>query len=439
MNLNRHGFKSLVLALVAGMTVMFSAAQALADRVVLNDGTVLEGTVERDEGGIVILVLKNGERKFLTKGEIKSITKDEPSKPVEAPKAEPKPEAPKADEPKPAAPAETPATKPADKKDGPAARALTGRPTRVAVLNFGAPSDWQGKIDDTVGIQISAAAWADAVPMLEKDKVDVVVVRINSGGGLLLEMDRFHKVFENQYKKKFRTVAWVESAISCAAMSPWVIEEFYMMPEGNIGACTGWSGNLVAMKGIELEEVLVMMENASRLGKHDYRIMRAMQILEPLSANVDEDGNVTWFQDLSGKHVLNDGKTILTFNAKDAVRFKFAKGIAATKEDLVKVMGLNEVEWAGKEASDFLDRNMRESDRTQKRITELQTKYQLALNAARQLQDRQLRGQEIGKARQALNEMKRWINVNPNFALMTGMTPEWFSQQEEILKELMRR
>ena len=132
--------------------------------------------------------------------------------------------------------------------------------------------------DDTVGIQINATAWERVVPMLEKDNIDTVVVRINSGGGLLLEVDKFHKVFIEGYKPRFRTVAWVESAISAAAMSPWVLEEFYMMPEGNIGGATAWSGNLKAVQGVGLEQVLHQMEKASVIGKRDPAIARAMQI-----------------------------------------------------------------------------------------------------------------------------------------------------------------
>ena len=73
-----------------------------------------------------------------------------------------------------------------------------GEPTRVAILNFGAPGSWNGEIGDTVGIQVSARAWADAVPMLERDGVDVVVVRINSGGGVLAEVLDFFEVFQQQ-------------------------------------------------------------------------------------------------------------------------------------------------------------------------------------------------------------------------------------------------
>src|SRR5690606_38032767 len=130
---------------------------------------------------------------------------------------------------------------------------------RIAILNFGPPSSWQNEVDSTVGIQISADAWKRAVPLLEKDNVTDVIVRINSGGGLLAELGKFNEVYEKEYKPRFRTVAWIESAISCAAMSPWVLEEFYFLPEGNIGACTGWSGRLSAVKGLELEMVLLQM------------------------------------------------------------------------------------------------------------------------------------------------------------------------------------
>jgi len=81
-------------------------------------------------------------------------------------------------------------------------RRLEGKATRVAIMNFGPPSSWQGKTENTVGIEISAQAWKDAVPLLEKDGVQVVVVRINSGGGLANEVPKFHDVYEKEYKPR---------------------------------------------------------------------------------------------------------------------------------------------------------------------------------------------------------------------------------------------
>jgi GxxExxY protein len=59
------------------------------------------------------------------------------------------------------------------------------------LLNFGAPSCWQGKIESGVGDVITAKAFREAIPLLEKDGVTDVVIRINSGGGLGLEVERF--------------------------------------------------------------------------------------------------------------------------------------------------------------------------------------------------------------------------------------------------------
>jgi hypothetical protein len=297
-----------------------------------------------------------------------------------------------------------------------------------------------------VGREVSAAAFDRALPVLKKDGVTDVVVRINSGGGALLEIEKFHKTFE-EYKKNFRTVAWVESAISAAAMAPWVLEEFYMMPNGNIGACTGWYGALQAVKGVQLEEVLVMMERASRMANRDPKIMRSMQIQEPLSATIDPvTGNVKWSQDESGDKVLNPKDQILTFNAADAVTYKFAKAIAMTKEELAEAMfgtGV-EYEWAGHEASDIVDNSIRTNDKASKEAIEVAVKYARAIAEAAQIQDRDDRGAAVGRARKMLNQLESWVKGNPNLEFFLAnyvgrlLDREFFIVERERLADLMR-
>ncbi|MBC7835547.1 MAG: hypothetical protein H7Y88_10685 [Phycisphaerales bacterium] len=412
-----NGMRGLILALVAMVTLTLAAGSALADKLHLKDGRVLEGRIEKEgEGYVYFIVAGPIERtEFFSSDQILRIEKDSDA----------------ADAAKPAAPK-------ANEQNAKAARSDTGRATRIAILNFGAPSGWQGEIGDTVGTQIYADAWHKAIPLLEKDNVDVVVVRINSGGGALSEMGKFHKVYQEEYKPKFRTVAWVESAISCAAMSPWVIEEFYMMPEGSIGGCTAWSGQLVAVKDLGLETILAPMEEASEQAGRDYRIMRAMQIMTPLSADIDENGNVTWHEDLSGKYILNDGKKILTFNSEDAVRFKFARAVAATPEELAGALGLQEVEFVGQRAAEFIDKSMRDADRFERRLRECFEKYGLAVNIAQSLQDRTERGAQINRARALLKEMRKLMKGNPAFEENYGLDAEWFERQEEILRELAK-
>jgi hypothetical protein len=291
-----------------------------------------------------------------------------------------------------------------------------------------------------VGLHVTVDSFRRAIPLLEKDGVTDVIVRINSGGGYTLEMPKFQDLYEKEYKPRFRTVGWVESAISAAAMSPWVLEEFYFLPEGNMGGCTEYSGALVASKGVKLEEILVLMEKASAKGKRDHLIMRAMQIQQPLSASIDErTGQVTWFPDsTSGQFVVNPDGEVLTITASQAVKFKLAKAIAATPDEVARAMGYEEYEWAGKAATDLVDTTLRECTKADTAFNLAFDKYGRAVQAAQQIQDRQRRGAEVGIARRHLSEIRRLTSLNPNFELFYGLDAEWFREQDEMLKRLMR-
>lgn len=454
----------LAVALVIGASLFLAAQTARADMVYLKSGEVLDGTIDRDEADFVVVkITKDGktETRLILRDDIKRIERTSAAKdPVAPAKPEAKPEAKPTDKPSPEQkPAENAKSDAKDdakdakdeaKKDDKGKKrvnaqdkALTGRATRVAILNFGDPARYQGKNGDMVGVHISSKAFADVVPMLEKAGVDVVVIHVNSGGGYTLEMGRFADLFHNTYKKKFRTAAWIESAISAAAMSPWVIEEFYMQTNGNIGACTEWHGNLVASKGIQLEERLVQMEKVSILAGRDPKIMRAMQIQEPLSCTIDENGNVSWFQDTSGKILVNRPGEVLTMNSELAVKTKFAKGIADTPAELMKVMGITEYEIVALDVSKYMDRYSDDAQRVEDTFRETVRKYLLARNTAESL-PRDRRAPEVGRARKFLNELKKMVALNPNFqfhfAGQVGaeLDDEFFEGQERILKKLLQ-
>jgi hypothetical protein len=431
MRLIKNLLRPLALAVLLAGTVVATSSDALADKLHLKDGRVLDGVVVRETDTFVQFKVKIGgieSVQTFQKNEVDKIEKDSstptPGKSSES-AAQPtgKPDA----------------GKMAAEKAVAQAKRIDSGTNRVAVLNFGPPSNWQGEVDSTVGIQISVAAWREAIKLLDKDKVDTVIVRINSGGGMLAEMEPFQKLFQNVYKKKYRTVGWVESAISCAAMSPYPLEEFYFFPNGSLGACTAWSGALQNMEGPALELVIAQMERVSEWGGRSPAIMRSMQVQVPLSATIDKNtGEVTWFQDTSGEHILNRPGQIFTFTANDAVKFKFAKGIASTREELAKVMGLNEVEWAGEEASRFIDENMRTTDRTDKRWQLKYREFNLNLEMAAGATDRTDRGKFAGRALSALRELRQMFASNPNFGLMYGPNEEWFREQEEAIRRFLR-
>lgn len=312
---------------------------------------------------------------------------------------------------------------------------------------------------DMVGLFITVHAFQQIMPMLEKDLgtdgSGILVLRISSGGGALFEMIKLTKYIHTEFKSRFRTVLWVDSAISAAAMMGHSCEEIYFTPQGNFGACTGWHGQLVAMKDLGLEKILYEMEKVSELGRHDFRIMRSMQIQEPLSATVDENGQVTFYQDLtSGQFVVNRANEILTLNAETAAKIKFSRGTAATLGELTKLMGYTEVNWLGKEvagtpwpvsrAEDWMLKYRKQVKQDEERTQEYYTNYQQSVQSAQGAGTREKRAPFVGRARAALAKMKEVARTNPNTILFQLNAPDmdafktWLDEQERLLRDLMK-
>jgi len=250
-------------------------------------------------------------------------------------------------------------------------------------------------------------------------------------------------------------------------MTAHTVEDIYFKPNGNYGACTGFSGMLEAMKGRGLEEVLFMMEKISARGKHPKEIMRAMQIsgedevlqqlqIQPpsgkLSADIDEKtGEVRWYQDHTGKYVINPKAgefKILTFNAPEAVKFKFARGIAETNDELARQMGYNEVEWVGKpsrfygypvcDAEELQLKWRKTADDAEINFGVYVNDYYRNVQTAQGIQDKIERGAWINKARIALNKLRRLAKDQPNLRFLRGLSEDWFDEQDEVLRRLAK-
>jgi hypothetical protein len=418
--------RAALLALTAALALALAPEGALAaDKVYLKDGRVFEGTITREDNGYIWMKVGGGVETFFRPGDIDRVERDA----------------------KPAEPAGAAAAAPAAKAD-PRARARGAGVPRIAILSLGEPPG-----QEMVGLYITAQSLRDAIPILEKEGVTDVVFKINSGGGLALEMPKVSDVIHYEYKPKFRTVAWIESAISAAAMLSHCIEEIYFMPRGNYGACTAWSGALVAVKERPLEEILFDMEKISARGGYDPKIMRSMQVDDPLSCTIDEKtGDVTWFQDESGQYIVNPKGQILTFNAEQALKYKFSKGTAETHEELARLMGYTEVEFVGKpkpgyswpisDADEFL-RSFRQRTYTdEKNLVLYFNSYQSAVQTAQSMQDRRDRAKFVGRARQFLDKIEAMVRNNENMAIMIGIGPEdfkkWVEEQRELLRRLLR-
>jgi len=408
--------------------LLFLAVVTFAgDKVTLKDGRVLDGTITRELEGYVWIKYKTAgieEEKMFSPSEIAKIERASNTPASAAPVAA-----------------------------AAAAPAPSGGVPRATVITLG---DHKGE-SDMVGLYMTAYALKECIPMLEeelgKDKSGVVVFRISSGGGALSEIQKLSDVIHNDYKQHWRTVAWIDSAISAAAMTSHVIEEIYFTPQGNYGACTGWSGQLVAVKGFQLEQVLGMMERISRRGGYDPLIMRGMQIQQPLSATINADGEVKWYDNAKdGEIVVNRDKEILTFNEYTARQVKFSKGTASTLGELTKLMGYQELNWVGKEvknvawpvskAEAWTMKYRAQVKQDETRFNEYRRSYQdnVAAAAGAPLADR---GKFVNKAREALNKMKAMVRNNPafllfNFGMETEQFKEWLEEREKTLRDLMK-
>ena len=416
---------TVAVALVATLVLSLVTAPASADDVViLKTGEKVRGDIIRELEGSVWVIVRFGtveQERFFTAGQIKEIVRD-------------------------AEPVVRPVEREAE-DDAPGRRGVP----RAAIIS----------LEGTVGIQMASKTLLDIIPDLEKeigsDGSGIVVFKINSGGGLLLEIQKLSDVIQNEYKPRFRVVSWIESAISAAAMTSHCVEEIYFLPEGNYGACTGWSGALSAVKGRGYEQVLYQMELISDRGGYDHQIMKAMQghphrdESYPLSASIDENGTVHWYQNTDGDHVINPPGEVLTFNSVVAERFGFSKGTARNLEELTEALREKEIEWVGRpregliypvsRAEAKMIRFREQVTEDEARFNEYYAKYAIAVEAAAGA-PAESRGALAGRARRHLRNIVRMFELHPNLALMrfNGQEPfeNWVADQEELIRRILR-
>lgn len=414
--MKRFAFLALA-ALMAFLTPLTSAA----DKVHLKDGRVIEGEITREGDDYLYITYYIGElerTEFVLRVNIERVERDD----VQAAPAEP-------------TPATSAPARPASEPARPAARS-GAKSAATTELAPGTRKIAFITLEEMVGPFMNADALRKSVELLEDSDPDIVVLQINSGGGALLEVEKLSDVIEKEIKPKYRVVAWIQSAISAAAMTAVTCEEIYMMDVGNIGAATAFNastGRAVAVKGEFLEQILRQMEKISQRGHHNPLVMRAMQVPTDLSADIDENGRVTWRNDLSGQYVVSTKSQILTFNSIDAVRFGLARAIANNKDELAKALGCTEWVEVGHKADEY-QRQFRDNVQTaQVRATELFTKMDIAVKA-----------NNIGRARSFLGQLRGLVRRAPSLETygaggLPPLTDEFFRSVEEQIDEIARR
>ena len=177
----------------------------------------------------------------------------------------------------------------------------------------------------------------------EADKIgpgQIIVLEINSGGGLVLEGDKIDETL-NKLRERHRVIAWIHEAISAAAFTALHCNEIYFQRVGTLGAITMFAGTK-SIEGRELEAWLKKVGDVCEATNRSRWIGEAMVTNEPeLSYDKDEEGNVTWYNTLQGKYDLSDKVQNLTINAQQSEHSKFSQGTADTIPDLLKLLNLS--------------------------------------------------------------------------------------------------
>ncbi|RMD63178.1 MAG: hypothetical protein D6824_05715, partial [Planctomycetota bacterium] len=397
---------------------------ALADTLKLKDGRVLEGEVVREgEGYIYFRYTVAGITQtsvFLTSQILELVRDDDTTRPAK-------------ETPAPAAQTRRAPEAPAK----PSPRAVdSAAALRIAFITLGDPPH------DVVGPYLNAKALKKSVELLEDDQPDVVVLRINSGGGAITEIPKLVNVIQRDLKPKYRVVGWIESAISAAALTAINLEELYFMKKGNLGGAVAFrttgNGKTQSMQGPQLERFLKQAEGWARNGGHDPLLLRAMQVPTDLSCDIDQNGVVHWRNDLQGQYVVStkEGDHILTLNSLEAVKYGLANGVADTKDELAKLLGAVDGEWVevGQDA-----------DAYQKQFREAVAEASVAAGKLFAQLDMALQAGELAKARRYLGQLKGWARRAPSLEEYgaLGKTPplnrEFFKQVEEQIEKLRKQ
>ncbi|MBL8746033.1 MAG: hypothetical protein JNK58_06720 [Phycisphaerae bacterium] len=409
------------------MTLTFAASSFALDRITLKNGKVVEGVITKEGDGFVFVDVMIGKMKraeIITADQVSKIERDIDAKGAAAPSTAgttATPTIPAGAEP--AKPAEPEPATPPTSDDG---------VTKVCFIS----------LEDEVGTYLNADALKKSVELVKNQNPDIVVLVINSGGGALLEVQPLSDYIHEEMKKHYRVVGWIQSAISAASMTVFNCEEIYMMREGNVGGTVAFSmqgGGAKAIDGEGLERVLKAGEEISKRGKRNPLIMRAMQVFGELSADIDENGKVTWYEGTQGKYLVNPDDRILTLNSDNAKKFGVSLGTADTKDELLRLMGVKEWKEVGLEA----DKYQREFRENVKKFSALANKllseFDLAKAAANSAaNDEKLRLMYLGRAEGKLKELQSAVRKAPSFEKYSQFNKEWFEDQFDQLRKLKK-
>jgi hypothetical protein len=201
-----------------------------------------------------------------------------------------------------------------------------------------------------VGKAISAGVFDVLMDVAVARKPQAIVLRIDSGGGRIDQMDRIiERLLEVQGpEERQRVVAWVDLGGSAAALTALACKELVMMPQGRLGAATRtyMDGEAVEPPASAIEQKQEAMREARRrqiasLTERPLSIQDAMEKPEHqfwhhpvLGFSLDEQDDSEW------EPYDTDEERPLVLEARAVVDLGIAVGIAKDVETLLPLLDL---------------------------------------------------------------------------------------------------
>lgn len=357
-------------AVVAGLLVIGMALCARADVLVTTDGRSFEGKViSKDPSQVVFEAHRYGSviRMSFKTDEISSITEGE-IKPTNKPAA-----------------TSGPTTK--DASSGSAAKPakltvdLPPEPEAPPVVAYTGPTYYVIPLRGMVGKLLIAKNLEKSFADAAKRKPTVVVLDMNSGGGMINEVEPLVEAIR-MAQKTMRVVVWVrKDAISAAAITSLACKEIYMHPTANIGAATAFA----MVEGMP-EDISEKMQSiwrarartAAEVGGHNPLIALSMI----------DNGMELYIETVADKKVIKEGRLdpsrvdekhkilsrrgrLLTMTATDAIDCGLAIAKAEDYAELGKAMGMadwKECKGLGEPLADQWDATIKKVESEIKRL-----------------------------------------------------------------------
>jgi len=258
-------------------------------------------------------------------------------------------------------PGPTPATNPS----APAARwTVPPEPTAPPVVDAAAGKStyYVIPLHGEVGATVLASALEKSLADAVSRKATVVVLDIDSPGGLVEESLKIMKVIAH-YNKQCRIVAFTEQDLSAAAVFTLSCRQIYVRQSSTIGAATSFVPGRPDLSA-KIEEKMqsawrAAARNSAEEGGHDPVLADAM-IDSDTELHVETVDGKPVVKEGPGEHVLVRKGKVLTLTSHEAVECGLAAGEADDFDELGKAIELPswvECKGLGRELAEYLPKH----------------------------------------------------------------------------------